>query len=78
MNKINEVIDPGSIFGRVMLVFFWGGLAADIVTLVYAVFSPVNPVIVVVIAWTTVGVNMWLVYMKAILFKSFNRKEESK
>jgi len=76
MKRINETIDPRTVFGRVMLVFFWGGLAADIVTVIFSLLSGVNPIIVITIAWTTVWVNMCLIYLKALLFKSFNNRKE--
>ena len=59
------MINPNSLFGRAMLVFFWGGLAANIVGLIWYMFTK-DP-LTVAIAWCVPFVNMALVTLKNIL-----------
>lgn len=57
------MINPNTLFGRAVLVFFWGGLAANIVTFIWS-FWHFDPIL---IGWFVVLVNIGLVTLKNIL-----------
>lgn len=57
------MINPNTLFGRALLVFFWGGLAASIVNVAWA-FWHFNPLL---IAWLVVIVNIIAVTIKNIV-----------
>ena len=65
----NNQIDPNSLFGRVMLVFFWGGLAAIIVIYLDRIFNfqKIDALLLAVI------INMFLVWLKNFVFGVFNK-----
>lgn len=65
----NHHIDPNSLFGRVMLVFFWGGLSAVVVIYIDRVFH----LTAYDAALLTVFVNMFLVWLKNWLMGVFNK-----
>lgn len=64
-----EILDPRSVFGRTMLVFFWGGLSASIVMAFHYVIYPIR---VELVAFSVVFLNMFLVFAKSYLFSKFN------
>ena len=57
------MINPNSFFGRALIVFFWGGLSASIVNMLWTVwhFDPLF------IAWFVVLVNMIAVTLKNVI-----------
>lgn len=57
------MINPNTLFGRAMLVFFWGGLAASLVNCLWT-FWHFNPYF---IAWLVVIVNICIVTIKNIV-----------
>lgn len=57
------MIDGSKPFGRALLVFFWGGLAASFVNMIYT-FHHFNPLY---IAWFVVICNMAFVTIKNIV-----------
>lgn len=64
-----ETFVPGSLFTRVGLVFFWGGLSAVTVMTFHYVIKPIRPEL---IAFSVVFLNMFLVWAKAMIFRKFN------
>lgn len=54
------MIDPTTVFGKTLLVFFWGGLAANIVSFLWVTvrFDPIY------LPWLVVIINMLLVSLK--------------
>lgn len=56
------MINGNTLFGRALLVFFWGGLSASIVNIAWS-FWHFDPLI---IAWLVVVVNMAAVTIKNI------------
>lgn len=64
------MIDPSTFFGRVVVVFFWGGLAASF-TLMLWCFIHFNPLL---LPWLTVIFNIVFVAIKNILIPPGPRK----
>lgn len=64
------MLNPNSTWGRALVIFFWGGLAASIVNMIWAYWH-FNPE---AIAWTTVIVNVALVMGKNWLIPARPRK----
>lgn len=57
------MINGNTLFGRAVLVFFWGGLAASFVNMLYT-FLHFNPYL---IAWLVVIFNITFVTIKNLL-----------
>lgn len=57
------MIDPNTTFGRVMVVFFWGGLAASFTLMLWS-FWHFDPI---VLPWLTVIFNIVFVWIKNIV-----------
>lgn len=66
------MIDSSTLFGRALLVFFWGGLAASFVNALYA-FYHFSPYLV---AWLVVIFNIIFVTIKNIVLPPNTTGEE--
>ncbi len=65
----NHTLDSSTVFGRMMLVFFWNGLAVIITIFLnrFIAFTVFDALLF------NLGMNIFLVWLKDFMFRTFNK-----